>query len=110
MKPTVPAGSLAGLAGGLPFGPPHAGIEKSDFRAPAYRRADIGLSYRLLSPDRHASRRSLKDIWLGADFLNVFDINNVSSYYWVTDITNNQYAVPNYLTGRAFNFKILFEF
>ena len=98
------------LAGGLPFGPPHAGIEKGDFRAPAYRRADIGMSYRLLNPDRHTSRHSIKDIWLGADFLNVFDINNVSSYYWVTDITNNQYAVPNYLTRRAFNFKILFEF
>lgn len=98
------------IADGLPFGPPHSGIEKNSFRAPAYRRADIGMSYRLLGANRKARRNSIRDIWLGADVLNVFGINNVSSYYWVTDITNNQYAVPNYLTGRAVNFKILFEF
>ena len=31
------------------------------------------------------------------------DISNVSSCYWVTDVNNLQYAVPNYLTGRQFN-------
>jgi len=37
-------------------------------------------------------------------------MTNVSSYYWVTDVNNLQYAVPNYLTRRQLNFKISAEF
>ena len=51
-----------------------------------------------------------KNIWLGVDCLNLFGINNVNSYYWITDVTSQQYAVPNYLTGRQINGHILFEF
>ena len=52
----------------------------------------------------------LKNAWLGIDAFNVFGINNVNSYYWVTDITNNQFAVPNYLTGRLLNLRLQLEF
>ena len=100
----------AALADGLPFGAPHSGIEKNNFRAPAYRRVDIGMSYRLLNnEDKHLSHNPIKNIWLGVDMLNVLNINNVNSYYWITDITNTQYAVPNYLTGQRFNFRFLIE-
>jgi hypothetical protein len=51
-----------------------------------------------------------KNIWLGIECLNLFGINNVNSYYWITDVTNQQYAVPNYLSGRLLNTKITFEF
>ena len=37
---------------------------------------------------------------------NIFGISNVNSYYWVTDVTNIQWAVPNFLTGRQINAKI----
>ena len=37
-------------------------------------------------------------------------IDNVNSYYWITDVTNQQYAVPNYLTGRQINGRVLFKF
>ncbi len=101
-------------AGGLPFGPPHTGREKKVFRMPSYRRVDMGISYRLLNnEDRHANAgigRAFKNVWLGIDVFNVLDISNVNSYYWVTDIANNQYAVPNYLTGRQINARLLFEF
>ena len=97
-------------ADGLPFGPPHRGLEYSQFRAPAYKRADIGMSYLLLgSPDKTPSFRKPR-IWLGIDGLNIFGISNVNSYYWVTDVTNHQYAVPNYLTGRQINGRVLVEF
>ncbi len=100
----------AALADGLPFGAPHSGIEKNNFRAPAYRRVDIGLSYRLLNnEDRRRRNNAIRNIWLGVDMLNLMDIKNVNSYYWITDITNRQYAVPNYLTGRCFNFRFLVE-
>ena len=92
-------------ADGLPFGAPHKGLEEHTFRAPAYKRADIGMSYRIVKDGK-----SLKNLWFGVDCLNLFGISNVSSYYWVTDVTNRQWAVPNYLTGRQINISITAEF
>ena len=91
-------------ADGLPFGAPHRGIEHQHFRAPAYKRADIGMSFRAVK-----NGKSVKNIWLGVDCLNLFGINNVNSYYWVTDIAGRQWAVPNYLTGRQINGKVTIE-
>ena len=103
----------ATVADGLPFGPPPTGLERMAFRAPAYKRVDIGMSYRLLNNEDGRNQkkflRYLRNIWLGVDCFNLFDISNVSSYYWVTDVTNQQYAVPNYLTGRLINARILIE-
>ena len=86
------------FADGLPFGAPHRGLEAQQFRAPAYKRADIGMSYRAIK-----NAKGIKNLWLGIDCLNLFGISNVNSYYWVTDVTNRQWAVPNYLTGRQIN-------
>ena len=117
------------FADGLPFGAPHRGLEYQQFRAPAYKRADIGMSYLLVgNPESQqkvqsskfkvqsskfkvqSSKFKVQRIWLGIDGLNIFGISNVNSYYWVTDVTNHQYAVPNYLTGRQINAKVLVEF
>lgn len=98
------------FADGLPFGAPHRQLDEQPFRAPAYKRADIGMSYRLLNNEKGDRKSIFKNIWLGVDCLNLFGINNVNSYYWITDITNHQYAVPNYLTGRQINVKASFEF
>ena len=98
-------------ADGLPFSAPHRELETNTFRATAYRRADIGMSYLLY--DRNKTQRKstfVKHVWLGVDCLNLFGINNVNSYYWVTDVSNHQYAVPNYLTGRQINGRILVDF
>ena len=91
-------------ADGLPFGAPHRGLDSQSFRAPAYKRADIGMSYLALH-----NYKAIKNIWLGVDCLNLFGISNVNSYYWVTDVSNRQWAVPNYLTGRQINGKIIVE-
>ncbi|MCI7044901.1 MAG: TonB-dependent receptor [Prevotella sp.] len=96
-------------ADGLPFGPPHKGLEGLNFRAPAYKRADIGMSYRAYDNDERKEHSIFKNIWVGIDCLNIFGISNVNSYYWVTDVTNQRYAVPNYLTGRQINGKVIFE-
>ena len=97
-------------ADGLPFSTPHNEYGRSSFRAPAYKRADIGMSYRLVSNANKEKPNVFKNIWLGIECLNLFGINNVNSYYWITDVTNQQYAVPNYLSGRLLNTKITFEF
>lgn len=98
------------FADGLPFAAPHKELETNSFRATAYRRADIGMSYQLLDNSRREKKTFLKNVTLGVDCLNLFGIDNVNSYYWVTDVTNQQYAVPNYLTGRQLNARVLLEF
>lgn len=101
----------ASFADGLPFGPPHTGLERNAFRAPPYRRFDLGMNYRLLdNEERRLRPRAIRNIWLGLDCFNIFGLSNVSSYYWVTDVANHQYAVPNYLTGRMLNARLLIEF
>lgn len=108
--------SLRGIfSDGLPVTPPRGSRDKGYFRAPAYKRLDVGLSYALLSPLKDGESRSgllknLKSIWLGVDVFNLLDISNVSSYYWVTDVNEIQYAVPNYLTKRQFNVRLTIDF
>lgn len=100
-------------ADGLPFGPSHSKREEHIFRAPAYKRVDLGMSYRLFDNENKTHHtgilRHIKNIWLGADALNLLDISNVNSYYWISDVYNQSYAVPNYLTERQLNVRILVE-
>ena len=99
------------FADGLPFGAPHRSLDTMPFRAPAYKRADIGMSFRALDNERRENKKNpIRNIWVGVDCLNLFGINNVNSYYWITDVTNHQYGVPNYLTGRQFNVRATIEF
>lgn len=108
--------SLKGLLNdGLPATAPRRGRDEGYFRTPAYKRVDIGLAYGIVTPEDAEKPRSgflskFKSIWLGIDVFNLFDISNVSSYYWVTDVNNIQYAVPNYLTRRQFNVRLSVEF
>lgn len=108
--------SLRGIfSDGLPTTAPHSTRDKGYFRAPAYKRVDVGLNYALLSPMKEEDTPSglhkwLKSVWLGVDVFNLLDISNVSSYYWVTDVNNIQYAVPNYLTRRQFNIRLTVDF
>lgn len=97
-------------ADGLPFGPPHKGLAEQVFRAPAYKRVDIGMSYRMIKREEGNHKSFIKNLWLGVDCLNLLGINNVNSYYWITDVTNHQYAIPNYLTKRQLNAKIILDF
>ena len=108
--------SLKGLfSDGLPTTAPRQGREDGYFRAPAYKRVDIGLAYGIVTPEDAEKPRSgflskFKSVWLGVDLFNLFDISNVSSYYWVTDVNDIQYAVPNYLTRRQLNVRLSVEF
>ncbi|MDE6006514.1 MAG: TonB-dependent receptor [Muribaculaceae bacterium] len=108
--------SLRGvLSDGLTMTPPHTSRAETYFRAPAYKRLDIGLSWQFIGAPSEKARKSgffshFKSIILGLDVFNLLDITNVSSYYWVTDVNNIQYAVPNYLTRRQFNVRLSCEF
>lgn len=95
-------------ADGLPFGAPHRGLEHQSFRAPAYKRADIGMAW-LAYRNNERQALAVKRLWIGVDCLNLLGISNVNSYYWVTDVTARQWAVPNYLTGRQINGRVTVE-
>lgn len=102
------------IAGGLPQSIPNQEWKENPFRTPAYKRVDIGMSYQLAGGkdaimDRGAFRH-LKSIWLGIDVFNLFDFNNINSYFWITDAYNAQHAIPNYLTGRQFNARVIVDF
>ena len=102
------------LSGGLPVTAPRTGYEDGYFRTPTYKRVDLGFSYQLAGgTDAIMDRgffRNLKNIWLGLDIFNLFDIKNTSSYYWITNIDNHQYAIPTYLTGRQLNIRLIVDF
>ena len=100
---------------GLPCTSPRSTRDQGYFRMPPYKRVDVGLQYALISPPKEGETRTglaskLKSVWLGVDVFNLLDISNVASYYWVTDVNDIQYAVPNYLTRRQFNVRLSVEF
>ena len=108
--------SLRGIfSDGLTLTPPRVTRDQAYFRAPSYKRVDIGVSYLIIGEPKDGERKhnfwsNFKRLTVGVDLFNMFDIANVSSYYWVTDVNNLQYAVPNYLTRRQVNFHLSAEF
>ena len=98
---------------GLPFGPPNGEKYQDVLRIPNYRRVDIGFSAVLKSADRKSKLKWLNtfnSIWVSAEVFNLLDINNTVSYLWVADVSGREYAVPNYLTARQLNAKLIFTF
>ncbi len=93
---------------GLPFGPPHSERYQATLRTKAYNRVDIGASRGFIQGREKWMRHldPVQNIWLSLELFNLFNIKNVNSYYWVTDIYNGQYAVPNYLSGFMVNFRV----
>lgn len=104
--------SLRGIfMDGLPQSTPHSSRDEGSFRTPAYKRVDIGMSYGLLTADRtNRTLPWLRSAWIGVDIFNLFDISNTGNYYWVSDVNNIEYAVPNYLTRRMINVKLSLDF
>ena len=98
---------------GLPFGPPKSEKYQDVLRIPDYRRVDIGFSAVLKSENKRSRLRFmniLNSAWLSAEVFNLLDINNTVSYLWVSDVGGRQYAVPNYLTRRQVNLKLVLRF
>ncbi|HEY1025837.1 MAG TPA: TonB-dependent receptor, partial [Sphingobacteriaceae bacterium] len=98
----------------LPVGPPQTERYRDVFKIPAYKRADIGFSKDFL--DASLQRRSAKlnkyfsSFILYAGVFNLLDNNNTVSYLWLKDAYDNQYAIPNYLSGRRLNVKLIAGF
>ncbi len=99
---------------GLPFGPPDNNRFRDVLRVPPYRRLDIGFLGQLWSSDWAKKKKGfgvmLKSVWVSLEIFNVLGIQNTVSYIWVRDVANNQYAVPNYLTNRRVNGRLVVNF
>ena len=98
---------------GLPFGPPKSEKYEDILRIPDYRRVDIGFSAILKSENKRSKVNFMNvfnSAWLSVEVFNLLDINNTISYLWVSDIGGRQYAVPNYLTRRQVNLKLILRF
>ncbi|MEE0084403.1 MAG: carboxypeptidase-like regulatory domain-containing protein [Paludibacteraceae bacterium] len=101
------------FAGGFRYGKP-GDIERDLYTSGSYTRADIGATYSLKQGrDKVMTKpvfRKLRGIGLSLDCLNLFAINNVSSYSWIKTADGHQCPVPNYLTGRQLNLKLRVDF
>ncbi len=98
----------------LPVGSPLAQQYSDDFHIPAYKRADIGFSKDFLD-DFSVKKSGFLEKYFSSftayvEVFNLLNINNTVSYLWLKDVDNVQYAVPNYLTGRRLNVKVVMKF
>ncbi len=94
------------FASGLPFGPPGAINTRNNFRGDSYQRVDLGFS-KIFDFNE---RESLRSLWIGVEVLNLTGRANTITYYWVRDFNNIYYGVPNALTTRFFNIKLMVKF
>jgi len=98
---------------GLPYGPPGSQEYKTALRIPPYRRIDLGFSKNIIGGNQRSTRRFLKeltDLWVSIEIFNLLNVKNTISHIWIRDISNRQFPVPSYLTGRRFNVKLQAKF
>lgn len=95
----------------LPAGPPASERYRDHFKIPSYKRVDIGFSKDLLEGDTKNKikpfTRYFDSFIAYAEVFNLLNIRNTVSYLWIKDVNNNQFAIPNYLTSRQLNIKII---
>ncbi|MSQ78218.1 MAG: TonB-dependent receptor [Flavobacteriaceae bacterium] len=101
------------VGGPLPSSPPHTPEFRNFYRLPPYRRVDIGFSKTLID-DTHRFKKgiykNIKNMSISLEVFNLLQFNNAVSYLWVKDLSNRQFAVPNYLTARRLNLHLVMKF
>lgn len=99
---------------GLPVSPPTTQKLPNPIYMSPYRRVDIGFSKELIGAQSNFGENNLlryfRSMWITAEVFNLLEINNTISYLWIRDVSNNYFAIPNYLTSRLINIKLVAEF
>lgn len=102
---------MLNFGSGLPYYLGGAARYKEGNTIPSYKRVDIGFSKVLVNGEKTKLKsKTIETMWIGVDVYNLLQINNVISYLWVKDFSNNTYGVPNYLTGRRLNVRFVAKF
>ncbi len=94
----------------LPYGPPDFKHYKDTLRyKQPYFRVDLGMSYDLLKKENHLKkfRKHFSDAIISAEVFNLLGFNNILSKQWIQDVNGHYYSIPNYLTQRRFNLKVI---
>lgn len=96
----------------LPYNIPGSVKYRNALEIPSYIRVDLGFSYQLLPADKSERRshnpfRNLENMWLSAEVFNLLDRANTISYALIKDFDNNTFAIPNRLTPRLINIKLI---
>lgn len=97
----------------LPYGPPDFQRYKDTLRMKSYFRVDIGMSYDFLYKKKEKKNfitRNFTDAVVSFEVFNLLGINNVLSKQWIQDVEGKYYSIPNYLTQRRFNLKLILRF
>ena len=92
---------------GLPGGAPNY-ADPYDYggRLRDYKRADLGIFY-VVNDENKSRLPFVKDLMIGFEIFNVFDVQNAITMTWVRDVTSkSQFGIPNYMTPRVFNLKL----
>jgi hypothetical protein len=95
---------------GLPYGPPDNERYKDTLRLKSYFRVDLGMSYDLLYGEGNKTKKLKKhfsDAKISLEIFNLLGIKNVMSKQWIQDVNGVYFSVPNYLTQRRINLKLI---
>ena len=101
---------------GLPYGPRENNLEfRNFFRLKPYKRVDVGFSFQLWKAEwKHSKPNHIlafaQNSWISIEAFNLLAISNQASVNWVKTLINEEYALPNNLTGRRINVKLRVDF
>lgn len=94
----------------LPYGPPDYTRYKDTLRIKSYFRVDLGMSYNLIDTKKEKKtfwNKNFSEAVISLEIFNLLGINNVLSKQWIQDVEGKYYSIPNYLTARRFNLKLI---
>jgi hypothetical protein len=98
----------------MPFGPPDQPKYKHVFESSPYLRVDVGFSKQLIGQGTSFSPKNplryIQNAWISLEVFNLLQHKNTVSYIWVRTIDNYQYPVPNRLTPRQLNVRLVVQF
>lgn len=97
----------------LPYGPPNETRYADTLRTSLYRRVDIGFSKQLLGApgqEKTNALRHIKDLWISLEVFNLMNLNNTVDYTWVQDVQGRYYGIPEFLSSRRLNIKLIARF
>ena len=103
------------VGSGLPFGVKDDNqIYRNTFRFKPYHRVDIGFGYQLWKEDwkdkrPHHPFKFSRNAWLSLEVFNMLEVSNVASNTWIKTVTDQQFAIPNFLTSRRINLRLRVE-
>lgn len=101
---------------GLPYGPRENNVEfRNFFRFKPYKRIDVGFSFQLWKQEWKQTKPKhilafAQNSWLSIEAFNLLGIANQASVNWIKTLLNEEYALPNNLTGRRLNVKLRVDF